>query len=288
LSATAALLLLSPLHSATAKGLALDVYTADAQGIGVTSTLIYGDHEAILVDTQFRNSDAERLAARIAATGRHLKAIVITHPHFDHYFGAAVLLQHFPGTPVYLSAGEVEYVKATLPNTLALLRPRFGSELPAEVTIPQPLPGTHFLVDGEAVDVIPDLQGDVGPKPGNNVVWVPSLAAAIVGDIVFENVHLSVGATNADSRKAWQESLHRVAELHPRIVVPGHKKGASDPNDPHSLEFNAAYLTGVDEALKMAHTRAEYIAEMSRRFPDAGLSVILVNTATRLFPNETK
>src|SRR6266852_181953 len=54
--------------------LALDVYTADAQGIGVTSTLIYGNHEAILVDTQFRISDADKLADRIAAKGRRLCA----------------------------------------------------------------------------------------------------------------------------------------------------------------------------------------------------------------------
>ena len=65
--------------------LALDVYTADAQGVGVTSVLIYGEHEAILVDTQFRISDAEKLADRIAATKRRLKAILITHPHFDHF-----------------------------------------------------------------------------------------------------------------------------------------------------------------------------------------------------------
>src|SRR2546421_9540439 len=68
--------------------LTLDIYTADSQGIGVTSTLIYGDHEAILVDTQFRISDAENLADRIAAKGMRLKAILVTHPHFDHFFGA--------------------------------------------------------------------------------------------------------------------------------------------------------------------------------------------------------
>ena len=63
--------------------LVLDIYTADSQGLGVTSTLIYGDQEAILVDTQFRIADAEKLADRIAAKGRRLKAILITHPHFS-------------------------------------------------------------------------------------------------------------------------------------------------------------------------------------------------------------
>ena len=99
--------------------LALDIYTADAQGVGVTSTLIYGEHEAILVDTQFRISDARTLADRIAAKGKRLKAILVTHPHFDHFYGASVLLKRFPGTPVYASASDIEYIKSSLASTVA-------------------------------------------------------------------------------------------------------------------------------------------------------------------------
>src|SRR5215475_4431603 len=88
--------------------LALDIYTADAQGLGTTSVLVYGDREAILVDTQFRIDDAGKLADRIAAKNRRLKAILVTHPHFDHFYGASVLLKRFPGTPVYASASDIE------------------------------------------------------------------------------------------------------------------------------------------------------------------------------------
>src|SRR5215470_14386903 len=108
--------------------LALDIYTADTQGIGVTSTVIYGKHEAIVVDAQFRISDAEKLADRIAAKGRRLKAILVTHPHFDHFYGASVLLRRFPGTPVYASASDIEYIKGSLATTVAEIRARFGAE----------------------------------------------------------------------------------------------------------------------------------------------------------------
>jgi len=202
--------------------LVLDIYTADSQGLGVTSTLIYGDQEAILVDTQFRIADAEKLADRIAAKGRRLKAILITHPHFDHFYGASVLLKRFPGTPVYASASDIEYIKGSLANTVAQMRARFGAEaIPSDIQIPQAWPGTQFTVDGQAVEVMASLQGDVGPGPRNNVVWVPSLAAAIVGDIAFNQVHLSLRATDADSRKAWQETLRLIQERNPRTVVAG-------------------------------------------------------------------
>ncbi len=266
--------------------LALDIYTADTQGIGVTSTLIYGDHEAILVDTQFRISDAEKLADRIAAKGRRLKAILVTHPHFDHFYGASVLLKRFPGTPVYASASDIEYIKAPGSTTVAEIRARFGADtIPADIQTPQPWPGTHFTVDGQSVDVIAGLQGDVGPGPRNNVVWVPSLAAAIVGDIAFNQVHLSLRATNAQSRKAWHETLRLIQERHPRIVVAGHKNHPELPDTPDVLAFNQAYLTEFEAALAASHSAAELIAAMKQKFPQAGLDRILNATAARFFPS---
>jgi len=276
----------SRLAGAASTPLALDVYTADAQGIGVTSTLIYGETEALLVDTQFRISDAEKLADRIAGKGRRLKAILVTHPHFDHFYGASVLLRRFPGTPVYASASDIEYIKGDLANTVAQIRARFGAEtIPADIVIPRPWPGTHFTVDGQSVDVIAGLQGDVGPGPRNNVVWVPSLAAAIVGDIAFNQVHLSLRATDARSRNAWQETLRLVQERQPRIVVAGHKNHAELPDTPEVLAFNKAYLTEFEAALAASHNAGELIAAMKQKFPEAGLDRILNFTAARFFPS---
>ena len=265
--------------------LALDVYTADPEGIGVTSILIYGDHEAILVDSQFRIGDAERLADRVAAKGRRLTAILITHPHFDHFYGASVLRRRFPGVAVYASASDVEYIKANLADTAAQIRARFGADkIPADIQIPLPWPSTHFTVDGEAVDVIAGLQGDVGPGPRNNVVWVPSLGAAMVGDIAFNHVHLSLRATDAQSRKAWQETLRLVRARNPRVVVAGHKNRPDLPDTPDVLEFNSAYLTEFEAALAASHTANELIAAMKQKFPQAGLDRILQFTAARFFP----
>ena len=266
--------------------LALDVYTADIQGLGVTSTLIYGEREAILVDTQFRISDAEKLADRIAAKGRRLKAILVTHPHFDHFYGASVLLKRFPGTPVYASASDIEYIKRDLAVTVGQNRARFGADtIPDDIQIPQPWPGTHFTVDGQPVDLIVGLQGDVGPGPRNNVVWIPSLAAAIVGDIAFNQVHLSLRATDPQSRKAWQETIRLIQERHPSIVVAGHKNHPELPDTPDVLAFNSAYLTEFEAALAASQSAGELVAAMKQKFPQAGLDRILNFTAARFFPN---
>ena len=170
-------------------------------------------------------------------------------------------------------------------TTVAEIRARFGADtIPADIHIPETWPGTHFTVDGQAVDVIAGLQGDVGPGPRNNVVWVPSLAAAIVGDIAFNQVHLSLRATDAQSRKAWHETLRLIRERNPRIVVAGHKNHPELPDTPDVLAFNQAYLTEFEAALAASRNAGELIAAMKQKFPQAGLDRILNFTAARFFP----
>jgi len=197
-----------------------------------------------------------------------------------------VLLKRFPGTPVYASASDIEYIKGSLANTVAQMRARVGAEaIPSDIQIPQAWPGTQFTVDGQAVEVMASLQGDAGPGPRNNVVWVPSLAAAIVGDIAFNQVHLSLRATDAQSRTAWIETLRFIEERKPRIVVAGHKNDPALPDSPDVLAFNTAYLAEFEVVLAASRNARELVAAMKQKFPQAGLDRILNFTAARFFPS---
>jgi glyoxylase-like metal-dependent hydrolase (beta-lactamase superfamily II) len=62
----------------------------------ITSTLIFGEHDAVLVDAMTTVAEAEALADWIALHNRNLQTIYITHAHFDHFYGLSVLLDRFP------------------------------------------------------------------------------------------------------------------------------------------------------------------------------------------------
>src|ERR1700694_2449545 len=62
-----------------------------------SATLIYGDHDAILVDTLATYDQVDALADWIDTKGRRLSRIYITHGHGDHWLGLARLIQRFPG-----------------------------------------------------------------------------------------------------------------------------------------------------------------------------------------------
>src|SRR5580698_10431046 len=63
----------------------------------ITSTLIYGETDAVLVDAMMTVAEAEALADWIALHNRNLETIYITHAHFDHFYGLGILLDRFPG-----------------------------------------------------------------------------------------------------------------------------------------------------------------------------------------------
>jgi hypothetical protein len=57
-----------------------DVFIGEADSWDVTSTLIYGKSEAILVDCRFRISQAKKLAEQVVARGWRFKTIIVTCP----------------------------------------------------------------------------------------------------------------------------------------------------------------------------------------------------------------
>ena len=52
-----------------------------------TSTLIFGEYDAVLVDAMTTVAEAEALADWIALHNRNLETIYITHARHDHFYG---------------------------------------------------------------------------------------------------------------------------------------------------------------------------------------------------------
>src|ERR1700751_4147396 len=62
----------------------------------ISSTLISGKRDAVLVDTAITVEQNQKLAEGIAASGKNLKAIYATHGHGDHFFGVNTIRKGFP------------------------------------------------------------------------------------------------------------------------------------------------------------------------------------------------
>src|SRR5258708_15862548 len=76
----------------------------------ISSTLIYGSRDAVVVDSFITREQASAQADWIASTGKNLTTIYATHGHGDHFFGASVLLERFPKARFVASPGPVESI----------------------------------------------------------------------------------------------------------------------------------------------------------------------------------
>jgi len=61
----------------------------------MASTLIYGTDDAVLTDPGMTADQARVLGDWVAARGRNLTDIFITHGHGDHWFAAGLLAERF-------------------------------------------------------------------------------------------------------------------------------------------------------------------------------------------------
>src|SRR5688572_16881731 len=101
----------APLEAATSR-LDIDVYNTGAAGLfPVSSTIISGPTEVLLIDAQFQRNDAQALVKKLKATGKTLKAIYISHGDPDFYFGLDTILAAFPGVKVLATPATVAAIK---------------------------------------------------------------------------------------------------------------------------------------------------------------------------------
>jgi hypothetical protein len=105
-----------------------------------SSTLIYGDRDAVLVDALMTMGEGQALAGWVAAHGRDLTTIYITHGHGDHFFGAAAVLERFPLARLVATASVVDRMREQVSEQWldGFWRTRFPGQIAERPPIAEP------------------------------------------------------------------------------------------------------------------------------------------------------
>lgn len=202
--------------------------------------------------------------------GGRASAIVLTHGHFDHVSGAAELAQEW-GAPIYAHPLEFPYLTGVqeypapqvgagggagggLMSWLSPLYPRGPVDLGRWLRPLPTGPGAGDLSPVAGWEIIPTP----GHTPGHISLFRPSDMALLVGDAFctakpesfFEaalaqdpELHGPPAYFTADPQQAAR-SIRLLANLHPRIIAPGHGKPLAGATLEEKLpQFSAEYAT---------------------------------------------
>jgi glyoxylase-like metal-dependent hydrolase (beta-lactamase superfamily II) len=165
----------------------------------ITSTLIFGDYDAVLVDAMMTVAEAEALADWVALHNRNLETIYITHAHFDHFYGLGILLDRFPGARAIATPKTVNVMQMYLsPSVERLARRLFPGQVPTDLVSPEPYEHDTFTLEGHELRIIEQGHTD---SADTTSLHVPSIGLIVAGDVVYNQCHMYVGDTTPESRK---------------------------------------------------------------------------------------
>lgn len=231
----------------------------------MTSTLIFGDNDAVLVDAMTTVAEAEALAGWIALHNRNLETIYITHAHFDHFYGLGILLDRFPAARAIATPKTVKATQMFLsPQVEQLARRVFPGQVATRLVAPEPYEPETFTLEGHELRIIEQGRTD---GPDSTSLYVPSIGLIVAGDVVYNQCRMYVGDTTPESRSNWIADLDRLAALNPKTVVAGHKKPGA-PDSPAAIQDTRRYLEDFDRLQKTATSDQDLFDQMTALYPD--------------------
>jgi len=270
-SAVTSLLFLISSPSAFAGGrhrLSIKVFTSADDQFWTNSVILEGTHEVMLIDAQLTKTNAERVLQEIKGTKKPLSLIYISHEHADHFLGLEVFKEAYPRVRIIANSAVVDRINKVYREKIDKWKTILGSGATSQVVAIEKFDGNFIRFESSKIEVLKNIQGDTDE---NTMLWIPGERILITGDVLFNNMHVYTAETDSKAREKWLNSLNRIRELKPSVVIPGHSKVGAPLDATTAVDFTEKYLLVFEEELKKAKDPDGLINTMKERFPSADL-----------------
>jgi glyoxylase-like metal-dependent hydrolase (beta-lactamase superfamily II) len=232
----------------------------------ISSTLISGERDAVLVDPPLTHAQIAQVADGLARSGKRLAFVYVTHGHPDHWFGTATLVEQFgdADTVVYATDGTVAQMRKQLQGKDDGFAKTFSGVPENTPVLAVPVPAEGFRLEGRILQAVETGHTDTDDS---SVLHVPSIDLVVAGDVVYNGVHQMMLEGGDGGLQAWLDGIDRLAELNPRHVVAGHKN-KDRPDDPKILDETRQYLRDAIRLLAGRPTPQDFFDQMMKLHGD--------------------
>jgi glyoxylase-like metal-dependent hydrolase (beta-lactamase superfamily II) len=195
-----------------------------------TIGLVVGTGRCLVVDSGTDEVHGADILAAVRERAAVPWTLVITHAHFDHFFGTAAFLP----CPVWAHARCREVIEADgeeqRRDWAARYRSKGEPELARRLEAARLVPPTDVFTDRVRIDLggraVELIHPGLGHTDHDVVVHVPDAGVVFAGDLVEQGAPPQVGP---DAEPAhWPSTMDNVLALGASVIVPGH----GEPVDP--------------------------------------------------------
>jgi len=250
------------------QGFSIKVFTSPDDQFWANSVIIEGSHEVMLVDAQLTKTSAEKVLQEIKETKKPLSIIYLTHEHADHFLGLEVFKEAYPGVRIIANSAVTDRINKVYQEKVDKWKKILGSGATSQVVAIEKFDGNFIEFGNSKLELLKDVQGDTDE---NTMLWIPGQRILIAGDVLFNDMHVYTAETDSKARGKWLNSINKIRELKPSVVIPGHSKIGAPLDASTAVDFTENYLLAFDEELKKAKDPENFINTMKERFPSAEL-----------------
>jgi hypothetical protein len=147
---------------------------------------------------------------------------------------------------------------------LKIWKSAFPDQIPDRLVIAEELKGDVIDLEGRELVAVELGHTDTDYTTCLNV---PSIGLVVAGDAAYNDVHLYLAESNAQTRREWIAALDKVESLHPRAVVATHKRPEND-DSPGIIEETRQYIRDFDRLAGTATTAQDLYDKMLKLYPN--------------------
>ncbi|MGL5835971.1 MAG: MBL fold metallo-hydrolase [Waterburya sp.] len=240
------------------------------------------DKGLILIDTGRLLSQAKYAQENLQQLNKPILAILITHPHTDHFGGLPAFVEASgKDIPIYASQITFDNIQSDQRGYIENRNKQLGRDFPDLEEIPLP---NSIVQDGQKITIggvnIIAYDFPANESDTTTTYYLPEQQIMFIGDLV--NGEKTPGLFEGKTSN-WLNTLRTIQEKFPDLeqIYPGHTK----PDNPDILieaqiEYIETFRNLVSQAIKNdkavnAEEKRNLVDEIERRYPDYQTSLLL-------------